>query len=172
MNPKLEIRFESKYGKGGRGVFSIKDIKKDEVLGVFGGYVMKAIDVQKSLFYKDDYSLQISEEFLIGPAFDSEVESADYFNHSCDPNAGFNGQIFLVAMRNIKKGSEITFDYAMVLQKMKGVRFYKLKCLCGASKCRGIVTENDWKIKKLQQEYDGYFQFFIQKKINNIKNKK
>ena len=168
INPKLDVRTALKCGKG---VFAATNIKKDEVLSVFGGYIVKAIDVLDSTFYDDDYSLQISEDFLIGPMGKRDLTDADFFNHSCDPNAGFNGQIFLVAMRNIKEDEEITFDYAMVLQKMPGVKFYKLKCLCGSQKCRGFVTENDWKTKDLQKRYDGYFQFFIQKKINKNKNK-
>jgi len=172
MNPKLEVRVVPKYGKGGKGLFALKKIKKDEVLAVFGGYIMKAIDMQESSFYEGDFSLQISEDFLIGPMGAKDLTDADYFNHNCDPNAGFKGQIFLVAMREINKDEEVVFDYAMVLQKMKGVKFYKFKCLCGSEKCRGFITENDWKIKKIQQMYDGYFQFFIQDKINNLKNKK
>ena len=33
----------------------------------------------------------------------SEVEDADYLNHSCNPTCGFSGEITVVAMRNIKK---------------------------------------------------------------------
>ena len=172
INPELKVRSISKYGDGGKGVFAIKNIRKNEVLAVFGGYIMKAIDVQNSPFYNDDYSLQISEDFLIGQLGDENICDADFFNHSCDPNAGFRGQIFLVAMKSIKKEEEVTFDYAMVLQKMKGVEPYEMECLCGSRKCRNIVTENDWKIENLQRKYDGYFQFFIQEKINKIKNKK
>jgi uncharacterized protein len=171
MNPKLEVLDTPKYGKGTKGVFAVKNIKKNEVLAVFGGYIMKAVNTQSSVFYGDDYSLQISEDFILGPIKKSEVSNADYFNHSCEPNAGFKGQIFLVSMKDIKKGQEITFDYAMVLQKMKNVKFYKMKCLCGTKECRKLITENDWKLKKLQKKYNGYFQFFIQDKINKIKNK-
>ena len=110
--------------------------------------------------------MQISEIFSLGYRNKSEIEDVAYFNHSCDPNAGINGQIFLVAMKNIKEGEEITFDYAMALCKSRGTKTYKIKCHCGSKNCRGYVTEDDWKIPELQKKYDGYFQYFLQEKIN------
>ncbi|KKP58016.1 MAG: Nuclear protein SET [Candidatus Moranbacteria bacterium GW2011_GWF2_34_56] len=169
MNPKLEVRNTEKCGKG---VFAKLKINKDDVLAVFGGYIIKGIEVQDNSFYDSDYSLQISEDFLIGSMNKKDVTDTDFFNHSCNPNAGFKGQIFLVAMRDIDVDDEILFDYAMVLQEMIGVKPYQLKCLCGQEECRGDITENDWKNEKLQNKYDGYFQTFIQEKINKLKKQK
>jgi len=96
------------------------------------------------------------------------LEVASYFNHSCNPNAGFKGQIFLVAMRNIRKGEQITFDYGMVLHEIKNLdKQYKLKCYCGSKKCRRFITFNDWKKPELQKKYFGYFQLYLQEKLIN-----
>jgi hypothetical protein len=57
----------------------------------------------------------------------------------------------------------------MVLYRGKGVTPYKLACNCGAKNCRGIVTDNDWKLPDLQQRYDGYFQWYLQEKIDRLK---
>lgn len=169
MNPKLEVRKTSDMGNG---VFAKLKINKEDILAVFGGYIIKATEAQDNSFYNSDYSLQISEDFLIGSMNEKDITDTDFFNHSCAPNAGFKGQIFLVAMRDISVDEEILFDYAMVLQEMIGVKPYELKCLCGQTECRGIITENDWKNKKLQGKYDGYFQTFIQEKINKLKKQK
>ena len=73
-------------------------------------------------------------------------------------------------MRNIKKNEQITFDYAMTLFKSKNGPNYKLKCFCGEKNCRKFITNNDWKLKKLQKKYKGYFQYYLEEKIkNNIK---
>lgn len=168
MNPKLEVQ---KTGKFGEGVFAVKNIKKNEMLAIFGGYIITALDELKLPEDMNDYGVQIDDDFIIGPTKFSEVGDTDFFNHSCDPNAGFGGQIFLIAMRDIKKGEEITFDYAMVLHKSKNRKLYKLKCLCGSEKCRKIVSDNDWMNPEIQKKYAGFFQYYIQEKINLLNKK-
>lgn len=169
INPKLKVGNAEECGKG---VFSKVDIPKDEVLAIFGGYVLDIKDEANLPEPLNDYGLQIHERFVLGIMKKSEIFDTDFFNHSCEPNAGFKGQIFLVAMKNISKGEEITFDYAMVLHSVLGLDSYKLKCLCKRKGCRGIVSDNDWQKKELQDKYDGYFQFYIQEKINKLKMKK
>jgi SET domain-containing protein len=163
MNPNLEVRNTKKYGKG---VFTKEDIKKDSTLAFFGGYIMSL--QEESLLDKSirDSAHQIDDNLVIGIKNVKEIQDVDFFNHSCEPNAGFRGQICLVSMKNIKKGEEVTFDYAMVLG---GDEPYELNCQCSNSTCRGKITNTDWKNLKLQKEYEGYFQWYIQDKI--IKNK-
>lgn len=168
VNKNVEVKKASGYGKG---VFAKKDIKKNEVLAVFGGYILQIKEEEKLPKKISDYALQLDENFIIGITKISEIGDAEFFNHSCNPNAGFKGQLFLVSMRKIKKGEQITFDYAMTIQKGKNTKFYKLKCKCGFKNCRKYITENDWKKIDLQKKYNGYFQYSIQEKINkNNKN--
>jgi hypothetical protein len=163
INPKMVMKKKPLIDNG---IFAKAEIKKDELLAVFGGYVMTLKEESRLPEKIRDYSHQISPEFVIGVIDDNRIQKVDYFNHSCNPNAGFKGQIFLVAMRKIKKGEEVTFDYAMVLSHAPGVELYKMKCLCGSTKCRGYVTEDDWKIPELQKKYRGYFQYFLQEMID------
>jgi SET domain-containing protein len=86
-----------------------------------------------------------------------------FLNHSCEPNVGILGQIIFVAMRNIDSGEELTIDYAMF-----GANKKPMQCNCRFSNCRGLITASDWKIKKLQVKYRGYFSSYIQLKINDI----
>lgn len=160
MNPKLEA-FKTK--ETGMGVFAKNDIKKDEILAVFGGYVMTL--KEETLLPKkiSDLAHQISNDFVIGINAKENYGPSDCFNHSCEPNAGFDGQIFLVAMRDIEIGEQVTFDYAMTIG---GTEPYKLECMCGLDTCRKIITNLDWKKKSLQRKYSGYFQLYIAKLIN------
>lgn len=164
MNPKLEVRDTREYGGG---VFAKQNIKKDEKLVIFGGYIKSIVEEEKlgELVYNE--SVQISESHCLGILNPSDLEDSSFFNHSCNPNAGFKGQIFLVAMKNIKKDEQVAFDYAMVLSKAKNAKFYKMKCLCGSKNCRKYVTDNDWKKLELQKKYDGYFQWYLQEKIKS-----
>jgi uncharacterized protein len=170
MNPKLKIIDTKKYGKG---VFAKSSISKDEILFVMGGYILNIIDENRLKGEVADKPIEVSEWFSIGPIKPSDMELMPQHrvNHSCDPNTGFKGSIFMVAMRNIKKGEEILYDYAMITHSNPNSKnFFTMKCECGSKNCRGEFREDDWMIPKLQKKYNGYFQWYIQDKINN-KNK-
>jgi hypothetical protein len=158
MNPKLEVRESS---LGGRGVFTCEKITVGELLAVFGGCVMPASDEI------GDWSIQVDENLVIGhpPGTDAADDPSNYFNHSCNPNAGIKGQIMLAAMRTIDGGEEITFDYAMVLSPSVGCLPYRIDCNCGSSDCRGLVTDDDWRLPDLQRRYKGWFSWYLQMKI-------
>lgn len=83
-------------------------------------------------------------------------------NHSCEPNCGVKVNARnchdYVAMKLIKAGEELTFDYAMENYKIEN---FPEQCLCGAKTCRGKVT--GWRHlseeKKLQ--YDGFMPGYL-----------
>lgn len=160
LSPKTRVR---KSPIGGYGLFAIKPIKKGELIGIKGGYI---IDWQTLKKYKNiigDSYLQIDDNFVLAPLRKSEVKKVMMFlNHSCEPNMGVRGEITFVAMRNIKTGEELTIDYAMI-----DADRYKMRCGCGRSGCRRIVTGDDWRNKRLQKKYKGYFSRYIQDKIES-----
>lgn len=166
-NPKLELRETFLYGKG---IFAKQKIRKNERLAIFGGYIMHNDEMLALPREINDNCVNVTETFVLGVKYKSELELASFFNHSCNPNSGMRGQIFLVAMRDIAKDEEVTFDYAMTLCGSSKTEPYILKCCCGSKNCRKIITDNDWKNKDLQKKYEGYFQFYIEEKINK-KNK-
>jgi SET domain-containing protein len=113
LNPKLEVR-ESKIK--GKGVFTKENILRGTRLAIFGGTLMPINEIRKLPENLKEYTMQIEERFVLGPPQNAtEPDETDFFNHSCEPNSGFKGQMFLVAMRDIKKNEEITFDYAATL---------------------------------------------------------
>lgn len=57
-------------------------------------------------------------------------------NHSCDPNARFDEGGMLVALREIKPGEEITFNY---LAHPIPASPWNFQCLCGAEGCLGWI---------------------------------
>jgi uncharacterized protein len=166
MNPKLEARNIEGMG---RGVYARESILKGEKLTIFGGNIMLISEEPTLNEVHSDFALQIDESFVIGPRFTHEVEDTDFFNHSCNPNAGIKGQIILVAIRNIEPDEEITFDYAMVLHPTQGCPRYEFECSCNSHDCRGKVTENVWNIPELQRRYDGLFSIYLQEKIDQLK---
>jgi uncharacterized protein len=101
LNPKIEVRITGKYGKG---LFTREDIRKGELLSVFGGYVITRHEEGRLPEDLYDIGMMISEELVLGKIDSAQLEPADYINHSCAPNAGFKGQIFMVAMQKIRGG--------------------------------------------------------------------
>lgn len=160
LSPKLESRPNPQ--KGGWGVFAIAPIQKGELLALWGGRILHASQLDPRLPNFAQVVLQIDEEFYL---FSIEEEAADHFNHSCDPNAGFFGQIGLVAMREIAPGEEVCFDYAMC----DGSPYDEFECHCGAPNCRGRVTGEDWKRPDLWERYEGYFSPYIERRIRALK---
>ncbi|MDD5145205.1 MAG: SET domain-containing protein [Candidatus Pacebacteria bacterium] len=165
LNPKLTVK-KSPVDK--KGVFARKPIKKGEILVVFGGLVVKEEEyagLKKGKFKKaESYGLGIEDGFYLITDREGKLEKADYFNHSCNPNAGIKGQITLVAMKDIKSGEEVTFDYTTT-----ECNKYRFRCYCRTKNCRGTITGDDWQKPELQRKYKGYFSYYIQEKINKLK---
>jgi uncharacterized protein len=166
LNPKAHARKSNSHGNG---VFALEDIEKGERIAILGGDIMTIDEIDSIPKNLHEYPMQIEERFVIGSRTNEEPEDTDFFNHSCDPNAGIKGQIFIEAMRKIKKGEEITFDYAMtVSESVDSDVVFVMECECGAPNCRKVITENDWKSKDLQARYKGFFSQYLQEKIDKI----
>lgn len=164
LSPKVQTR-KSKIA--GKGTLAKEVIKKGELIAIFGGRVIDSKTYQGLPKRARDECFPIHDDFYIGPTNDKEVGRGDFFNHSCDPNAGINGQILLVAMRDIQLDEEITFDYGTT--DADSHLIWRMKCNCGATNCRRVITSEDWKDKKFQEKYRGYFAHHVQQKINKIK---
>lgn len=147
----------------GKGQFATQDIGGGELLAVFGGRVMTLDEFDRLPPEIQHYPYQIGEnpDLLFDPMQAEDMSDGDFFNHSCNPNAGFRGTLQLVSMKAIAAGEQVTFDYAMC---MTG-DFGNMPCSCGEKECRQFITGDDWKIPGLQQKYAGYWQPYIQEKI-------
>lgn len=148
--------------KGGYGIFAHTHTPAGTVLIVWGGSIVDRDGLERVPEEVRRFSVQVEENLyqvsLEGP------DDADYLNHSCDPNAGFDGQIVVVALRDIEAGEEVCVDYAMC----DGSPYDEFDCACGAAGCRGRVTGNDWRRPELQARYKGYFVPYLQRRIDRL----
>lgn len=73
--------------------------------------------------------------------------TARLINHSCDPNCEaqiIHDEIWIVSLREIKKGVELTFDYGFDLDQ-----YDEHPCRCGSPNCVGyIVAREYWPLLK------------------------
>ena len=161
LSPKLEGRLNP--AKGGFGVYARERVYAGELLVVWGGSVVDYETLIKLPAIKQIRSVQVEEDrYLVS---NSTNDPADYFNHSCDPNAGLSGQIALVALRNIEPGEEVCFDYAM----SDASPYDEFECECGQPACRKRVSGKDWMNQDLQERYAVYFSPYIQRRIERLK---
>jgi len=156
LSSKLEGR--PKADGSGNGIYTLQPVKQGELVAVFGGVVYEwdafihLPDRERSL------CIQVEDRHFLVPR---PIGEGDYVNHSCNPNAGLSGQIGLVAMRDIKAGEEVCFDYAMC----DTMPYDEFECECGSATCRGNVSGNDWQKPELQKRYAGFFAPHVQRKI-------
>lgn len=149
----------------GKGMFASENISAGEVVYIKGGYILKK-DELFSLSTINSY-MPIDDKYYIGARNIHEEQSIKlYNNHSCNPNCGLRGEITFVSIKNIKKGDELTCDYAFIDNED-----YSFECNCGSPQCRHYITGFDWKIKSLQEKYLEYFSAYLQKKIRNSSKK-
>ncbi len=67
---------------------------------------------------------------------------ARFLNHSCEPNCEaqfIEGHIWLVAIREIRAGEEITFNYSYDLEDYR-----EHPCRCGAKSCVGYIVAEEF----------------------------
>ena len=149
--------------KGGNGVFACEPIMPGELICLWGGRIVAEAELDPNMADFNQRVLQIEDGFDLETPL--PLGPSDYFNHSCEPNTGFTGQIGLVAMRDIDVDEEVTFDYAMC----DGSDYDEFTCCCGTQACRGQITGTDWARPELWEKYDGYFMPYLARRISALK---
>jgi SET domain-containing protein len=118
-----------KSPKEGNGVFAVRNFRKGEVVVRWDVSHKFTHEGLKKLSQDDQ-----NHTSYIGKGIYVLMQPPSKFvNHSCEPNTYVKNYCD-TALRNIKKGEEITTDYSL-----NGVDAWELKCNCGSKKCRKIV---------------------------------
>lgn len=116
----------------GLGLFATRPIKKRTRIVEYKGPILVAEEAEKAERRGNRYLYEVSKNRTIDGTPRSNV--ARYANHSCNPNAEsviWRGRVFIKALRNIKPGEEIVYDYGTdYLKNVIG----RSRCKC--SRCR------------------------------------
>jgi hypothetical protein len=153
----------------GRGIFVSRNIKKGEAVFIIKGKKVRFLINNKK-------QAQIAGLNWVGVGKNEWVDPIKHcicFNHSCKPNCAIKGRVTVIALCNIKKGEEITFDYSMNEADI----FWHMKCNCGNKNCRKIIRSIQFLPKKifyrsLSSIPKYYRQVFRRFNISNFKNSK
>lgn len=141
------------------GVFATRPIGRNELVVHWGGELvdddqLRALPANRRLFF-----VQVDHRLHLGPP-ETGPDDGEYFNHSCDPNCGFDGRYRLVAMRDIARDEQLTFDYAMA--EMVDQPF---ECACGSPRCRLRLRADDSMGPDLRRRYAGYYSSWIEETL-------
>ena len=146
----------------GRGLFAAAPIRAGEVVIRWGGRPITDDEVQtfdaRWRATGTPYSTAAIGEGR--NLLQGEDDPLRYGNHSCDPNLWLVDALTEVARREIAVGEELTFDYTLAT-----VVPWQMPCRCGAARCRGVITGDDWRLPELQARYRGHFSPFIEARI-------
>ncbi len=116
----------------GLGLFATKPIRKNSRIVEYKGPLLTGKAAAKAEAGGNRYLYEINGRWTIDGAARSNV--ARYGNHSCNPNAdsyNVKKRVFIRAIKNIKPGDEIVYDYG--IDYLKNV-IGKSNCQC--SRCR------------------------------------
>ena len=134
----------------GKGIILDRDVKQDEIIFRFtGAHVKKLIPWH----YGRTWLQTGYAEWVIPTPY----SAGSYLNHSCDPTAGIKGRNTIVAMRPLKKGEEVTMDYAL----SDTLPLWHMRCRCGAKNCRKVIKPYQDLSFQRQRKYIKYTAKYI-----------
>jgi hypothetical protein len=123
---------EMKLYSGYKGLYARKDIIGGSLIFHLKGRVSRR---------GNKYSVQLSRDkhldFPLIRRPDDDLDYAwQYVNHNCDPNGYVNAAEYSFrALRNIRKGEEITFNYLTTEYELAS----PFLCECRSAKCFGFI---------------------------------
>lgn len=152
MPPNIVTRRSTIHGNG---VFATAPIRKGTRLIQYKGRHRTHQEVDR--VYADDVDTGHTFLFTLNDTYVIDANeggnSARWINHSCEPNCEAvlvedeNGDpnkdaVFIEALRAIRPGEELSYNYGIVLAEAHTVRMKQLwACRCGASKCTGTMLQ-------------------------------
>jgi len=141
-NPNVEVRF---HGELGLAVFATAPIKAGERIAVFEGETYNAGNALAVPAMMEDHVIQTGpSSFVFG-----YQGLAHCLCHSCDPNCGIKNYTEIFAIRDIKAGEQVTWDYRCSENSI----WLLENCLCGATRCTGRVANFDSLPDDIKSEY-------------------
>ncbi len=141
--PPIEVRGSWIHGNG---IFAARDIRKGERIMEYLG---EHISEDEAMSRYDDDNQRRHHTFLFGLADGTYIDGgsfgneARYINHSCEPNCEAfeeEGRIFIYAIKRVREGDELTYDYKLQRDGKPQKSWKKLyACGCGSKNCRGTM---------------------------------
>ena len=141
---------KSNIDRNGRGLYATQDIKEGARIIDYVGKIITKKQTEESKKFdnsKPIYLFNLNSRYDL----DGDVYSniARLINHSCINNCDYNGtglKLWIVAIKDIKKGEELTCDYGFGYDE----DYKQFPCKCSSKNCCGYIVraESRWRINK------------------------
>jgi SET domain-containing protein len=140
---RIQVR---KSGVHGKGVYAARPIKKGETIIEYVGEVITWDEALRRHPHDPSdpnhtFYFHIDEGRVIDAKFGGNASR--WINHACAPNceADDDGErVFIKALRNIKPGEELFYDYGLVIdERYTPALKRQFACHCGHKSCRGTM---------------------------------
>jgi SET domain-containing protein len=140
---RIQVR---RSGVHGKGVFALAPLARGEVIIEYKGEVISWKEALRRHPHdpKDPdhtFYFHVDDKHVIDAKYGGNA--ARWINHACQPNCEadeVDGRIFIKALRAIKPGEELFYDYGLILDERHTAKVKKqFECRCGTRKCRGTM---------------------------------
>jgi uncharacterized protein len=142
----------------GRGVFALVARTAGQRVAEYTGDIITDRQAEK-LYAEAQEAGEQNHTFLFAIDGGRNIDAtrrnvvAKWINHSCEPNCEAtedNGRVFIHALRDIRVGEEITYDYNIVLEvRHTAKQKARFRCLCGSVNCRGTLLADKRKRQRV-----------------------
>ena len=137
-----------------KGLYAARNIKAETIIIYYKGKLITKKETEKNPKYDNEkaiYLFNLNSRYDLDGDF--EYNTARLINHSCQPNcevAGKGLKLWIFALRDIKKGEELSYDYGFGYDE----NYKDFPCRCGSKNCVGyIVREGSrWRIKSSKKK--------------------
>ncbi len=141
---RIQVR---KSGVHGKGVFALQPIKRGERIIEYVGDIITWPEALRRhphdpLDPNHTFYFHVDDNHVI----DAKVggNASRWINHACRPNCKADqtddGRVFIRALKNLKPGDELFYDYGLVIDERYTPKLKKeYECRCGHPSCRGTM---------------------------------
>ncbi len=149
---KIVARLSSIHGNG---VFATEAIAKGERIVRYRGTLRSHDEVDEEYGEIDEdghtFLFTLNDDYVVDANIGGNI--ARWINHSCKPNCEavieenrndkrHKDKVFIEAIRAIKPGEELTYNYGITLDEPHTAKLKKLwACKCGSKNCTGTMLQ-------------------------------
>ncbi|MDO5087006.1 MAG: SET domain-containing protein-lysine N-methyltransferase [Comamonadaceae bacterium] len=145
--PAASCRIQTRRsGVHGKGVFAEQDIAAGERIIEYTGEVISWAEAQRRHPHdpaqpNHTFYFHVDDTRVIDALYGGN--SSRWINHACQPNCEAReegGRIFIHALRDIRAGEELNYDYGLVIDEpLTAALKAEYPCWCGSPRCRGTL---------------------------------
>ncbi len=136
------------------GLYANRDIKKGTKIIEYKGKIISVKQSETDPKFDNGraiYLFNLNKKYDLDGDF--KFNTARLINHSCNPNCEVFGtglKVFVYAMKNIKKGDELSYDYGFSYDS----DYKQFPCKCRSKNCIGFIVREGsrWRLKKIKKK--------------------